>query len=84
MGVVEYLSIYIIFALTTGLASCYEIMRPAIFIAKNSDKPSVLAEQPYAHYFAMFIIGTLFAPFTIFTIFSSSLNEAVIEALLRD
>jgi hypothetical protein len=71
MGLIEY---YIIFALTTGITSCYEFMFPAIRKARQAGIVNTFTENTLLSYTTYIVISTIFAPFTIFPILFMEAN----------
>ena len=65
MGLIEY---YVIFAITTGLASCYLFLVPAIQRAQHEGIVNSFTENTLTSYLVYVLITTLFAPLTIFPI----------------
>jgi hypothetical protein len=73
MGLIEY---YIIFALTTGLSSCYLFLVPAINKAKAEGVINSFTTNTKLSYLVYILSTAIFAPLTIFPIiFNSSGNK---------
>jgi hypothetical protein len=65
MGIIEY---YIIFALTTGLTSCYIFLVPAIKKAKEQGVINSFTMNTKLSYLIYTLSSAVFAPLTIFPI----------------
>jgi len=73
MGLIEY---YIIFALTTGLSSCYLFLVPAINKAKTEGVVNSFTMNTKLSYLIYILSSAIFAPLTIFPIiFNNSGNK---------
>jgi hypothetical protein len=62
MGVIEY---YIIFALATAIAGCYEFLLPLINEAKAAGVTNSLTTNKWLSCFVYIMISTIVAPFLI-------------------
>jgi hypothetical protein len=71
MDLIDY---YLIFALTTGISSCYEFLMPAITKAKDDNITNTFTQSPWLSYFIYTITTTIFAPFTIIPIVFMTAN----------
>jgi uncharacterized membrane protein len=71
MDLIDY---YYLFALTTGITSCYEFLLPAIAKAKAEDISNSFTKRPILSCLVYTITTTIFAPFTIFPIIVMSTN----------
>lgn len=71
----EIIEIYFIFAITTGITSCYEFIAPAVSKAKKAGVINSFTQSTWLSYFIYTVITTFFAPFTILPIFIPSFNE---------
>jgi hypothetical protein len=65
MGLIEY---YIIFALTTGLSSCYLFLVPAIKKAREQGVINSFTINTKLSYLIYILSSAIFAPLTIFPI----------------
>lgn len=75
------LEFYIIFMLSVGIWSCYELMRPARQILKKTHPEDVLVESPVIAHIAQFCIGAIFAPFMVAVILLPGLYEKALKGL---
>lgn len=71
MDLIDY---YCLFALTTGITSCYEFLLPAIAKARQQNISNSFTNRPTLSCLVYTITTTLFAPFTIFPIIIMSTN----------
>jgi hypothetical protein len=84
MGLIEY---YIIFALTTGLTSCYLFLVPAINKAKQQGIINSFTINSNLSYLIYTLCSSIFAPLTIFPImfntsgikFMTGIEKVVLE-----
>lgn len=84
MGLIEY---YIIFALTTGLTSCYIFLVPAIKKAKEQGIINSFTRNTKLSYLIYTLSSTIFAPLTIIpiiftksgTAFMTGIEKVVLE-----
>ena len=72
MEIIEY---YIIFALTTGITSCYEFLAPAIRKAKEQGIINTFTESTWLSYIIYAVITSFFAPLSFWPIFIPNLNQ---------
>lgn len=72
------LGIYLVFALSVGLWSCYELLRPAISGLGVEDP---LRVNKVSAYIAMLFIGSVFAPLFVVIILVPNLEKAAIEGM---
>lgn len=68
MGLIEY---YIIFALATSLACCYEFFWPTIVEAKDLGISNEFTEYPKLSCFIYICISTIMAPILVLPLLSS-------------
>jgi uncharacterized membrane protein YdjX (TVP38/TMEM64 family) len=71
MDLIDY---YLIFALTTGISSCYEFLMPAITKAKADNITNTFTESPWLSYCIFTLVTTICAPFTFIPIMLTSAN----------
>jgi uncharacterized membrane protein YdjX (TVP38/TMEM64 family) len=71
----EIIELYIIFALTTGIASCYLFLAPAVNLAKELNITNSFTENTWLSYLIYTIITAITAPFSILPIFIPSFSE---------
>ena len=71
----EVIELYILFALTTGIASCILFLAPAIAQAKFVGIENTFTESTWLSYFIYICITTIFAPFTVLPIFIPSFGK---------
>lgn len=71
----EVIEIYLLFALTTGIASSVLFLAPAISLAKDSGIENSFTESTWLSYLVYIVITTIFAPFTVLPIFIPSFGE---------
>jgi hypothetical protein len=71
MDLIDY---YLIFALTTGMSSCYEFLIPAITKAKADNIINTFTQSPWLSYCVYTLITTICAPFTIIPIVFMTAN----------
>jgi len=84
----EIIQLYIIFALTTGISSCYIFLAPAVAIAKEEGIINSFTESTWLSYLIYITITTITAPFAVLPIFIPSfakrfkvgLERAVMES----
>jgi uncharacterized membrane protein YdjX (TVP38/TMEM64 family) len=85
MEIIEY---YILFALTTGISSCYLFLAPAVSLAKDTGVENSFTENTWLSYLIYIIITSITAPFSVLPIFIPSfakrfkigLERAVMES----
>jgi hypothetical protein len=80
MGLIEY---YVIFAITTGLSSCYLFLVPAIQRARREGVVNSFTENTLLSYLVYIITSTLFAPLTIFPILFTNSAEKFMVGIER-
>jgi hypothetical protein len=73
MGLIEY---YIIFALATGISSCYEFLVPAVAKAKEAGIVNTFTQSTWLCYVIYTITSAIAAPITILPIIFSSSNSS--------
>lgn len=73
------LLIYVIFATSTAISACYEILRVAI---QQVPKDDVLQRSKVLAYISMFCVSWIFAPFVLLVVLVPALTEAAICGLV--
>jgi uncharacterized membrane protein YdjX (TVP38/TMEM64 family) len=68
----EIIELYIIFAFTTGISSCYLFLAPAVALAKDTGVENSFTENTWLSYLIYIIITSITAPFSILPIFIPS------------
>lgn len=84
----EVIELYILFALTTGISSCYLFLAPAVYKARALEIVNDFTVNTWTSYIIYTVISTILAPFTILPIFIPSfgfkykigLERAVLES----
>ena len=84
----EIIQLYIIFALTTGISSCYIFLVPAVALARDMNVQNSFTESTWLSYLIYVTITTITAPFAVLPIFIPSfakrfkvgLERAVMES----
>jgi uncharacterized membrane protein YdjX (TVP38/TMEM64 family) len=71
----EIIELYIIFALTTGITSCYIFLAPAVRVAKDLNIINSFTENTWLSYLIYIFITTITAPFSVLPIFIPSFAE---------
>ena len=71
----EVIELYILFALTTGIASCILFLAPAIEQAKFIGIQNTFTESTWTSYIIYIIITSIVAPFTVLPIFIPSFAQ---------
>jgi hypothetical protein len=71
----EVIELYILFALTTGIASCIIFLAPSIDLARELGIDNTFTKNTWLSYFIYICITTIFAPFTVLPIFIPSFGE---------
>lgn len=71
----EIIEIYFLFALTTGITSCYVFLSPAIALAREHGVSNSFTESTLLSYLIYVTITTITAPFAILPIFIPSFAE---------
>jgi len=79
----EVIEIYILFAITTGVASCLLFLAPTISAAKEMEIQNSFTENTWLSYIIYTCLTTLFAPFTVLPIFIPSFDERFRSGLER-
>ena len=79
----EIIEIYLLFAITTGIASCLLFLAPTISAAKEMEIQNSFTENTWISYFIYTIITAFFAPFTVLPIFIPSFDERFRTGLER-
>lgn len=80
MGLIEY---YIIFALTTGLSSCYLFLVPAINKAKAEGIINSFTINTKLSYLIYILTSAIFAPLTIFPIMFQNSGDKFMTGIER-
>jgi hypothetical protein len=78
------LEFYIIFMLSVGVWSCYELMRPARNVLRKTHPEDVLVQSPVIAYLVQFCVGAAFAPFMVPVILVPGLYEKALQGLTSD
>lgn len=78
----DYLLIYALLALTTGIVACYELLRPVIWERENIHNN--LIKDKFIHYFSFLLISILIAPLIILPCLNPSLGERFKAVLSRE
>jgi uncharacterized membrane protein YdjX (TVP38/TMEM64 family) len=68
----EIIELYAIFALTTGISSCYIFLAPAVALAREMNIQNTFTENTWLSYAIYITITTITAPFSILPIFIPS------------
>jgi len=71
----EIIEIYLLFALTTGITSCYVFLSPAIALARESGIRNSFTDSTLLSYLIYITITTITAPFSVLPIFIPSFAE---------
>jgi uncharacterized membrane protein YdjX (TVP38/TMEM64 family) len=71
----EIIEIYLLFALTTGITSCYVFLSPAIALARENGIRNSFTDSTLLSYLIYIIITTITAPFSVLPIFIPSFAE---------
>ena len=71
----EIIELYILFALTTGIASCIIFLVPCVKLARELGIENSFTESTWLSYFIYTCITAAFAPFAILPIFIPSFGE---------
>jgi len=71
----EIIELYIIFALTTGITSCYLFLVPAVALAKDKNIYNSFTENTWLSYLIYVVVTTVTAPFAVLPIFIPSFAE---------
>ena len=71
----EIIEFYILFALTTGITSCYLFLMPAVALAKDTGIHNSFTENTWLSYLIYTFITTVTAPFAVLPIFIPSFAE---------
>jgi hypothetical protein len=71
----EIIELYLLFALTTGITSCYLFLVPAIELAKDHGVENSFTESTWISYLTYTIITTITAPFAVLPIFIPSFSD---------
>lgn len=85
MEVVYY---YILFAITTSIASMYELVHPVLNKLKEINPKNNVVEYKYITYATFFILGILVAPFmlpaTVVPSFGERFRNSLMQSLNQD
>ena len=79
----EVIEIYLLFALTTGITSCYLFLVPAVSLAREMNIQNTFTESTWLSYAIYITITTITAPFSILPIFIPSFAERFKTGLER-
>ena len=71
----EVIEFYFLFALTTGITSCYLFLVPAIALAKDTGIHNSFTENTWLSYLIYITITTITAPFSVLPILIPSFAE---------
>jgi uncharacterized membrane protein YdjX (TVP38/TMEM64 family) len=71
----EIIELYILFALTTGISSCYLFLVPAVNLAKDLNITNSFTKSTWLSYLIYIIITSITAPFSVLPIFIPSFAE---------
>jgi hypothetical protein len=71
----EIIELYLLFALTTGITSCYLFLAPAISLAKEMNVTNSFTESTWLSYLIYITVTTITAPFAVLPIFIPSFAE---------
>ena len=71
----EIIELYLLFALTTGITSCYVFLSPAVALARDQGIHNSFTENTSLSYLIYIIITTITAPFSVLPIFIPSFAE---------
>jgi uncharacterized membrane protein YdjX (TVP38/TMEM64 family) len=71
----EIIELYIIFALTTGITSCYIFLAPAVNLAKDLNIANSFTENTWLSYLVYITLTSITAPFSVLPIFIPSFAE---------
>lgn len=74
----------IVYMLSVGIWSAYEIMRPALYLLiSRGAHEDPLVQHKFISYFVMTCIGALTAPFMVVIILVPYLHDSVIEGIVE-
>ena len=76
------ISLYVLFALTTGIVSIYELVNPVMFELALHQPNHNMIEYKYLSYFVFFIFCTVFAPLMFVSCIIPSFGERFKGALV--
>ena len=79
----EVIEVYFLFALTTGITSCYVFLSPAVALARDQGIHNSFTENTWLSYLIYIIITTIPAPFSVLPIFIPSFAERFKTGLER-
>ena len=71
----EIIELYIIFALTTGITSCYVFLSPAVALARDTGVRNSFTENTWLSYLIYVTLTSITAPFSVLPIFIPSFAE---------
>jgi uncharacterized membrane protein YdjX (TVP38/TMEM64 family) len=71
----EVIELYALFALTTGISSCYLFLVPAVNLAKDLGIKNSFTDSTWLSYFIYIIITSITAPFSVLPIFIPSFAQ---------
>ena len=71
----EVIELYFLFALTTGITSCYLFLVPAVALARDTGIHNSSTENTWLSYLIYITITTITAPFSVLPIFIPSFAE---------
>jgi uncharacterized membrane protein YdjX (TVP38/TMEM64 family) len=79
----EIIELYLLFALTTGITSCYLFLSPAVALAKELGVENSFTENTWLSYLTYIIVTSITAPFSVLPIFIPSFSERFKRGLER-
>lgn len=79
----EVIEIYLLFALTTGITSCYVFLSPAVSLARDQGIHNSFTESTWLSYLIYITITTITAPFSVLPILIPSFAERFKAGLER-
>jgi uncharacterized membrane protein YdjX (TVP38/TMEM64 family) len=79
----EVIELYLLFALTTGISSCYLFLAPAVALAKDEGVENSFTQNTWLSYLIYIFITSITAPFSILPIFIPSFAERFKTGLER-
>lgn len=80
----SFLEGYLLFAISTSLATCYVWFWPLVCKAVDADISNSFTERPWLSLVVFIIIGTITAPLFILPLLSSSYGEALERGLYKE
>lgn len=79
----EIIEFYLLFALTTGISSCYLFLVPAVALARDHRIINSFTENTWLSYIIYVVVTTITAPFAVLPIFIPSFAERFKAGLER-